>query len=517
MNTFKTSFDIDFTYAINSFVYTLKKTPIIKNIISDNIYSKEGFKLFVKILGLICTISKLVVSRLIYFFFIFGICNILKLNTNNLFIHIVFIAAIIGMFLNTSILNTSRKKYISIILFNMDSKKYIISHYLYDSILNFILNTELLYIFTKSLKISIIISLFSLLSKTIGEALNIKYYKKNNIRICDDKFLFILVIVIGITLLLLPLLGIYFGINIIIISTIISFLFSIFSYKYICHVDSYKLLYKRINSYNMAVNSKYQSDYNIQTYIDIKNKDKIINNKKLIGKTGYDLFNTIFFERHRSILSRSSNISMILVSVIFIITLDSIYQVPNIKIYINNFLINNLGWFVLFMYFINRGNTITRAMYFNCDHAMLTFNFYKEKSTILNLFKKRLLTIIRINIRPAILMGIFIPIIIYLTGGTSSIYDYLYIFIYILSLSVFFSVHYLVIYYLMQPYNSDMKIVNKLYEIVLFLTYFIAYQVTKLNLSTTMLTIMVIIFTIVYVNIALILVYRYAFKTFRLK
>jgi len=169
------------------------------------------------------------------------------------------------------------------------------------------------------------------------------------------------------------------------------------------------------------------------------------------------------------------------------------------------------------MYFINRGNTITRAMYFNCDHAMLTFNFYKEKSTILNLFKKRLLTIIRINIRPAILMGIFIPIIIYLTGGTSSIYDYLYIFIYILSLSVFFSVHYLVIYYLMQPYNSDMKIINKLYEIVLFLTYFIAYQVTKLNLSTTMLTIMVIIFTIVYVNIALILVYRYAFKTFRLK
>lgn len=517
MNTFKTSFDIDFTYAINSFVYTLKKTPVIKNIISDNIYSKEGFKLFVKILGLICTISKLVISRLIYFFFIFGICNILKLNTNSLFIHIIFIASIIGMFLNTSILNTSRKKYISIILFNMDSKKYIISHYLYDSILNFILNTLLLFIFAKSLKISIIISLFFLLSKTIGEALNIKYYKKNNIRICDDKFLFILIIIVGIILFLLPIFSICFGINIIIISTIISFIFSIFAYKYICDVDSYKLLYKKINNYNMAVNSKYQSDYNIQTYIDIKNEDKIINNKKLMGKSGYDLFNTIFFERHRSILSRSSNISMILVFVIFVIILASIYQVPNIRSYINNLIMNNLGWFVLFMYFINRGNTITRAMYFNCDHAMLTFNFYKERKTILNLFKKRLLTIIRINIRPAILLGILIPIIIFLTGGVSNTYDYLYIFIYILSLSVFFSVHYLVIYYLMQPYNSDMKIVNKLYEIVLFLTYFIAYQVTKLNLSSTMFALMIIVFTIIYVNIALILVYKKAPKTFRLK
>lgn len=516
MNTFKTSFDIDFTYAINSFVYTLKKTPIIKNIISDNIYSKNGFKLFVKILGLICTISKLVVSRLIYFFFIFTICNILKLNTSNLFIHIVFIASIIGMFLNTSILNTSRKKYISIILFNMDSKKYIISHYIYDSILNFILNTVLLFIFTKSLKISIVISLFSLLSKTIGEALNIKYYKKNNIRICDDKFLFILILTIGIILFLLPIFNIYFN-SIIIIFTIISFVFSIFSYKYICDVDSYKLLYKRINSYNIAVNSKYQSDYSIQTYVDIKNKDKIINNKKLVGKSGYDLFNTIFFERHRSILSRSSNISMILVSVIFIVTLISIYQVPNLKFYINSFLLNNLGWLVLFMYFINRGNTITRAMYFNCDHAMLTFNFYREKKTILSLFKKRLLTIIRINIGPAVLLGIFIPIIIFLTGGASNIYDYLYIFIYVLSLSVFFSVHYLVIYYLMQPYNSDMKIVNKLYDIVLFLTYFIAYQVTKLNLSSTMLAIMIIVFTIIYVNIALILVYKKAPKTFKLK
>ena len=75
----------------------------------------------------------------------------------------------------------------------------------------------------------------------------------------------------------------------------------------------------------------------------------------------------------------------------------------------------------------------------------------------------------------------------------------------------------MVIYYLMQPYNSDMKVVNNMYNIVLFLTYFIAYQATKLNLSSTIFSISVIIFTFIYVNIALILVYKKAPKTFKLK
>ena len=521
INVFKTSFDIDFCCAINSFIYTLKKTPILKNIINDDIYSKNGFKKFSKILGLICTMFKLLVSRASYFLIIFIICNILKLNSSRLFIHTIFVCSLIGMFLNTSILNTSRKKYISIILFKMDPRKFIISHYIYDCIINFIFNTLLLTIFFIILKIpiflSFIISLFFIFSKTIGEELNIKYYKTNNMRITDDKILFILVLVIGIILLLLPIVNIYFNTNIIILLTIISFIFSIFSYIYINNVNNYKSLYKKINNYNMAVNSKYQSDYNVQAYTDIKNRDKKIDDKKLANKSGYQLFNTIFFLRHKTILSRSANINMILITVIFLITVFSIYQVPNIKVPINNFLMNNLGWFVLIMYFINRGSNITKAMYFNCDHAMLTFNFYREKNVILGLFKKRLLTIIKVNMGPALLLGVFLQVIIFLTGGANYLYDYVNIFIYILSLSVFFSVHYMVIYYLMQPYNSDMKVVNNMYNIVLFLTYFIAYQATKLNLSSTVFSIAVIIFTFIYVNIALILVYKKAPKTFKLK
>ena len=36
LNTLKMSLKIDFNYAINSFIYNLKKTPILKNIIPNN-------------------------------------------------------------------------------------------------------------------------------------------------------------------------------------------------------------------------------------------------------------------------------------------------------------------------------------------------------------------------------------------------------------------------------------------------------------------------------------------------
>lgn len=520
INIFKTCLDIDFTYAINSFVYTLKKTPIIKNIINDNIYSKKVFKQIAKLLAIICTMSVTILSKFFYFLIIYICCKVLKFN-NNLFIHLVFVFSLIGMFLNTHILNTSIKKYISIILFNMDSKKFIISHYIYESIINFILNLCMLLLFFIILKLpiylSFIISLFILFSKTIGEALNIRYYKNNNIRINDDKILFISIIIVGIILILLPVFNIYFESNLIVLFTILSFIISVGGYIYILNVDNYKTLYKKLNSFNIAVNSEYQSEYSIQSYIDIRKKDKYIKNKKLKNKKGYSLFNTIFFERHKTILSRSSNINMIIITVLFIILLISIYQVPSLKVYVNKFLMNNLGWFILVMYFINKGNHITKAMYFNCDHAMLTFNFYRGRRVIFNLFKKRLIKLIVINLKPALLLGIYILITIYLTGGATYIYDYISIYIYILSLSVLFSVHYLVIYYLMQPYNSDMKIVNNMYSIVLFLTYFISYQFTKINWSSTLFSIVIIIFTIIYVNISLILVYKKAYKTFRLR
>lgn len=523
INTLRMSFKIDFTYAINSFTFNLKRMPIIKNIIKDNIYSKSGFKTFIRILAIICTSLKLIVFKLFYIGIIYFISkNYRPYDISSNFIHLFFIFSIIGMFINTNILGTGKKKYLGVLLFKMDAKEFILSHFIFSSIITFILNSVILLFFCIFLKIplfmSLILSLFSLTSKLIGESLNINYYKKSGIRLIDDHFIYFSVIIIGLLLsFLLPFFNIYFNNNVIILLTIISSVISIFCYYYINKIKDYRLMYKKLNTHSIVMNSDLSTEYSKQAIINIRDKDKLINNKKLEGKKGYDLFNTIFFERHKYILLRSSNIYSIISFVLFIVTMIIIYEVPSTKDSINVFLMNKLGCFVIIMYFMNRGAIVTRAMYFNCDHSMLTFNFYRNKNVILELFKKRLLTLIKINVRPALVLSFSLPIILFFSGGAKYVFDYLNIFVFIIAMSVFFSVHYLVIYYLLQPYNKEMQMKSVTYSLISFLTYYFSYLCINLKISTLLFSSLAILFTIIYIVIALLIVYKRAYKTFKIK
>ena len=180
-------------------------------------------------------------------------------------------------------------------------------------------------------------------------------------------------------------------------------------------------------------------------------------------------------------------------------------------------MLNNIAWFVIVMYFINRGSIITQAMFYNCDHSMLTFNFYRNPKVILNVFKTRVLTVSKVNLIPAIIIAVGLPILLYITGGTSNFLDYISIPIFIIVLSIFFSIHYLVIYYLFQPYDKNMKMKSITYSMISAITYIIAYSLTDFKMSTTMFSILAIIATLAYSIVALIIVYKKAPQTFKIK
>lgn len=256
--------------------------------------------------------------------------------------------------------------------------------------------------------------------------------------------------------------------------------------------------------------------YSKQNYIEIKEKDKFVNQKKILGKKGYDLFNTIFFERHKQILLRSARIYSIIILGIIIISSIILIIFPEFRDNVNNLLHTRLAIFVFIMYFINRGMVVTKAMFFNCDHAMLTFNFYREPKVILNLFKKRLITVIKINLIPSIVIAIGLMLLLFISGG-SNLINYIMIFFFILILSIFFSVHYLVLYYLLQPFSKDLKINDFRYSLASFFTYFVAYNMIDIKLSSTIFCFIGIVFTLLYIVISLIVVYKVAYKTFKLK
>lgn len=281
-------------------------------------------------------------------------------------------------------------------------------------------------------------------------------------------------------------------------------------------VDDYKIIYKKLNTLKAAMNSSESTSYARQNMVRIKDKDRVIEEKKIKNKKGYDLFNTIFFERHREILMRSAKRISVIILIVAVVLGFISFNNKDAFNSIHDFILNRPGWLVFIMYFINRGAVVTQAMFYNCDHAMLTYNFYRDENVIVNLFKKRLVTIIKINLLPAFAIVIGYLVLLGITGG-SSVINYVSLALFIVILSVFFSVHYLVLYYLLQPYNKDLEMKSYSYTLVSLLTYFICYSFNDMRISSLYFSIFGVIFTLIYIVIALNVVYKKAPNTFRIK
>ena len=137
------------------------------------------------------------------------------------------------------------------------------------------------------------------------------------------------------------------------------------------------------------------------------------------------------------------------------------------------------------------------------------------KSTIMNLFKKRLITLIKVNLLPAFVIVLGNSFLLYFTKQVN-ISMYIMLALYIISLSIFFSIHYLVIYYLLQPFNSEMQLKKVSYSLVSILTYVVCYFATDITLNYFNFSLLGILFTITYSLISLYLVYKFSPKTFKI-
>ena len=107
-------------------------------------------------------------------------------------------------------------------------------------------------------------------------------------------------------------------------------------------------------------------------------------------------------------------------------------------------------------------------------------------------------------------------ILMTISKNTYSITTLLTTFLFIISLSVLYSVHYLVIYYLLQPFNKNMQPKKFSYSIATLVTYILTYSISDIILPSEVLSVFGVLIVIVYIIISLLLVYKIAPKTFKL-
>lgn len=521
IKTLKISFSLKNTYRVNSILYSLKQIPLLGRVLPEALYEVEALKIFANVLAVLWEIVSVFLGKLIYMStMILGIGMLYEgLPKDQLFLHMLLFLTVIGSFLNTSLFNPSKDKYYAVILMRMDAREYTVVNYIY-SILKVIvgfLPFTLLFGLLKGLSVwlCVLLPFFVAGCKLTAVACSLWDYERRGTAYNENK--------IGryqalcITLLLglaygLPAAGIVLPQS---ISTIIMLLFIPAGAAGICKIYSFRE-YKEVNR-ELLLSAANQMNTTVQT-IKTANENKISADASITsGRKGFEYLNELFIRRHRKILWESTKKISYVCAALVCGMLLLFYMIPESRIVINEMMMSYLPYMVFVMYCINRGTGFTQALFLNCDHSLLTYSFYKQPRFILRLFKIRLREIMKINAVPALIIGTGLALILYMSGGTEQPLNYVVLVVSVLCMSLFFSVHYLTIYYLLQPYNAGTELKGGMYRIVTWATYFFCFYMMQLRMPTFVFGVMTIVFCVLYCVIACILVYRLAPKTFRLR
>ena len=155
-------------------------------------------------------------------------------------------------------------------------------------------------------------------------------------------------------------------------------------------------------------------------------------------------------------------------------------------------------------------------MFYNCDVSLLHYSYYRQPSAILENFIIRLRRIIFLNSIVATLINIgFISVLICLRTAFPILDILLYI-LTIYSISIFFSVHHLCMYYLLQPYTGELEMKSPIFAVVGGVVYFVSYMAMQIE-GSMVFTLIVLSATLLYSVIALVLVWKKASSTFHIR
>lgn len=523
LKTFITSFKLQNTYRTNSVIYSIKQLPLIKRILPNSLYKSRGLKIFASIISILLEILNIFIGKILYILLmIFMTLTWYHTNQSDTFIHLFVFLTLAGGVLNTYMLNPTKDKYYAIILMNINAREYGLSNYYYQLVklvIGFLPFTILFgTVLGVPLWVQILLPFFVVAVKLIAMNYIICNYKKTK-KIANEnlptKFVWSF---IGICLLLaygLPVLGITINSTIFLCISIVTILFGIYSLIKIHSFKDYRKMYKQI----LTKSNVYMKENanGTQAMKDNSLKQIELDKNYTSNKSGFAYFHDLFVKRHKKILTEAVKKQSVVILVIITAMIIGISVNDTFKSKTNEILLIYLPYFVFIMYLINRSSSVTQAMFMNCDHSMLTYRIYRTPKVILGIFKERLKTLITINLLPAFLIGGGLALLLYLSGGTDNPLNYAILFVSIIAMSIFFSVHYLVMYYLLQPYNVSTEMKSSTYKVVQGLTYIVSYYMIQIKMPIFGFGIATIVFCIAYSLISLFLAYKYAPKTFKLR
>ena len=534
------SLHLKMTYSVNTFIYALKAIPGLKRILSDKLYTLGWLKALLTVLSILKELITTFLWKFVYVALFIALptsLHFFKLDDPvvpewNVVLQVFIVLTIVGGITNNDFFTGSMDKYYAVFLLRMDAKKHAISNYAY-LLLRFFLGFLAVgivgaIIVDAPIWHALLIPLFVVSVKLIASAISVKLYDRSLAKgeeKAPRRFLafkgestlrdYVKSFVIGAVFLAAYLpagFGFVMPVGVSLIIMALGIVGGIVSLFILRDFKNYRKMYQKGITEFLELQTMAQEQVASLDRNKIDDKTVVTSNKK-----GFEFLNELFVKRHRKILWRSSRNTAVVLLTLIVIAAVMMLILPEAKEGMNLVITTQLRFVAFGMYAINKGQNYTRALFSNCDHSLLTYPIYRKGSNILKLFKLRLFEISKVNMLPAGILAAGLALLLFLSGGPEKPIYYLVLIVSVLALGVFFSVHYLVMYYLLQPFNVNTEVKSGTYPIIMGATYLVCYMMIQIEVPSMAFGIFTAVFGIIYSIVACVLAYYLAPKTFKLR
>lgn len=520
-------YQISFAQTINMWIYYIRKLPLLGKKIPETLYKSTNAKTVLANIIRVLTFIFGFIKKYLYMVLMvvlpaMVISKITDINNSDIKFHIFFfLSFIMGPLMNNKFTSDIIKDFYMINLMRINAKKYYLSKMIFSYIEYFIYFLFPMMLLGCTFLQSLIITLEFVSFWIIAQGFLLLVSSTEKKQIYNNGLYNILLIIIPFTMAYgLHFIGITFKIKELLLyipSIVVILILASSSLYYLFKSNKYSLVSKTIisredtNNINMLASEA--------TFNDVKLDEKKINSKdlkkdKYKDKIGMEYLNLKFLERHKKILINPVKTRVYIIAILSLIAISITIFFSELNNKISGIILSSSGVLVFILYCISIGEKITRAFFFNCDNSLLRYKFYKEPKVILSNFKSRLKITLLLNSIPAITLDIGMLLILIFSKG--DIIRFIPIFISIITLSGFFSIHYLFLYYIIQPYTAQLTIKSPIYKIASFIIYMVSYQCLQVRTKSILFTMAIIIITIVYTLVAIVAIYKYAPKRFKL-
>lgn len=514
------------TQKVNIVLYYLRMLPWIGKKIPEHLFANIKTKQVLAVLAFLVSLVYNFLMKLLYVGVLIVLPSVLMTSEGkgNTTFCVVFLYAILsglaGPLISDVLTRPVKKDYIMIQLMHMDTKRYVEANWLIYAILQAImlfLAIALLGYGNLPVWYALGMCTSSFLMRLFGNVYHLYAAQKNGKPLSMTYSILMFFLLYGIAYG-----GAYLGKNselawLVVVCFLTIAILSIFVTIHLKKKLQYNLVMRSLIASNRSV---IDGSFKKEAYskdVEIREKDislEELHSGKYKEKKGYAYLNALFFQRHKRLFYKPMRNRIGFILVAFLITNIAVYFLGDIIVIESP--LQALPPMVFVLYSISIGERVTRAMFYNCDVSLLRYGYYRQADAILTNFKIRLSKIMSLNAVLATMICLGFVVMSFLMPKPFKLFDLALFALCIYSISLFFSVHHLCMYYLLQPYTGELEMKSPIFGMISGIVYFFSYMAMRLD-GSLLFTIIVLCATLLYSVVALLLVYKLAPKTFHIR